>query len=179
MLRITVTKKNLLTVGRRGFQTVGRETIEECALAWWQRYLPLHFQMIGFIRYKFASRLQSTNRKKRERLPFLEGVGDQTPAIGQVLPGVFSGRSRDRVLAHPNIKAAAPNFETYHAEVIMDAPAWNFTVGKRIDVRDEVTRDTPQETQTLEKIFAKGWVRRLRALGLRAPRVTKPVATAA
>lgn len=176
MLKITITKSGIAAIGRRGFQEVGRESIRAAADYWWRKYLPLHFQNIAHLRYRYANRLPSTNRKKKDRLPFLEGVGDQTPAIGEKLPLVFSGRSRERALSHPNIKATAKNAETYNAQVIIDAPAFNFSAGKRINTRDEVTRDTPQENQTLEKIFAKEWDSRLRAKGLTAPRIRKTIA---
>lgn len=174
-MKITITKSGLAAIGKAGFRDAGRNAIAAAALYWFQKYLPLHFQNIAYIRYRFAARDKRTNKAKLARKPW--PFGEHTsPAIGEVLPLVFSGESRRRALSTPNIDAKATSFEKYHADVIIDAPAFNFGAKKRIDMRDEVTRDTPQEQVTLGNIFAAEWDKQLTAAGLAAPTTTKKVA---
>lgn len=175
MLRILITKSGLATLGRRGFQEVGRLAIAAAALYWWTKYLPLHFQPVAHMRYRYQSRDKRTNELKRQRRPWPFGE-NLAPAIGEVKPLVFTGRSRARVLSHPNITAKAPNYQTYRATVTLDAPAFNFGVGKRIDMRDEVTRTTPQELVTLDNVYAAEFEKQLIARGAAAPKVTKTIA---
>lgn len=167
MIRITITRRGIAAVGKTVFRDAGRAAIYAAALYWWQKYLPLHFQNIAYLRYRFAPRDKRTNKYKAARKPW--PFGEHTaPASGEVLPLVFTGESRRRALSQPNIKAVAPNYETYHADVVIDAPAFNFAAGKRIDMRDEVTRITPHENATLERIFGEEWDKQLTSRGLSA-----------
>lgn len=175
MIRISITRSNLMTVGKRGFQEIGRKAIAAACLHWWAKYLPLHFQDIAYLRYRYAHRDKRTNAMKRERRPWPFGDNLQ-PAIGEVKPLVFTGRSRDIALSHPNIKAKAPNYQTYYGEVIINARAFNFGVGKRIDTRDEVTRATPQELTTLDDVFTRTFNKEAVAAGARAPKRTRRIA---
>lgn len=169
MLRYIITRAGLAAIGKNGFRTAGREAIEATGLYWWTKYLPLHFLPIAYLRYGYGRRDAATDRKKRERLPFLEGVGDQTPALGFVAPLVFSGRSRERALDHPNLHARAKSFDKYSCQVVIDAPAFNFKHGDKIDPRDEVTRVTDQENKTLNDVFTEEFNASLRAVGITAP----------
>jgi hypothetical protein len=175
MLRIQITKSGLATIGKRGFQEVGREAIRAAAEYWWKTYLPLHFQNIAYLRYRFASRDRRTNEYKRERRPWPFGEHTE-PAIGEVKPLVYSGRTREKLLSRQNIKAKASNFESYYAEVILDAPALNFSATKRINLRDEITRDNAQEQKTLDDKFTREWNYRLKIQGFLSPRRTKKIA---
>lgn len=174
-MRITITRSGLATIGRNGFREAGRLAIHAAGLYWWQKYLPLHFSNIAYLRYRYASRDSRTSKYKRQRRPWPFGEHTE-PAIGEVKPLVFTGRSREAALRAPNIKSKAPNFETYRVEVIIDAPAFNFGAGKRIDMRDEVTRATPQELKTLDNVFVAEWNKELNRLGLRAPKRTRTIA---
>lgn len=171
MIRIEITRSVLATVGKRGFQAAGRAAIQAAGQHWFDKYLPLHFQNIAYRRYRYKSRSNQYNESKAKKRKF----GDLN-ALGEVKPLVFTGRSRERSLSTPNIKAKAPNYQTYRADVIIDAPAFNFGVGNRIDMRDEVTRFTPQEEKTMERVFAVEWNKQLNARGLKAPRVRRRIA---
>jgi hypothetical protein len=171
MMKITITRSGISAIGKRGFQEVGRLAIEAAASYWFDNYLPLHFQNIAYRRYSYASRSTVYNESKAKRRKY-----DDTQALGEVKPLVFTGRSRESALRSPNIKAKAPNYQSYRADVIIDAPAFNFGVGKRIDMRDEVTRFTPQEEKTMEKVFAEVWEKQLIAKGIAAPKRTKRIA---
>lgn len=175
MMKITITRSGLAAIGKRGFQEVGRAAIHAAGLYWWTKYLPLHFTKAAYLRYRFASRDSRTNKYKRERRSWPFGEHTE-PAIGEVKPLVYTGRSREAALRSPNIRAKAPNYQTYRADVIIDAPAFNFGAGKRIDMRDEVTRFTPQEEKTLEKVFAAEWERQLVAKGVASPKRTRRIA---
>lgn len=166
MIRITITRSGLAAIGKSGFREAGRLAIAATGLYWWTNYLPLHFQTIAHLRYKYASRDKRTNRLKAARAEWPFGENTEA-AIGEVKPLVFSGRSREKALSSPRIKAKATTFEKYRCEVIIDARAFNFGVGKRIDMRDEVTRFTAQEEKTMEDVFAAEWNKQLRARGLK------------
>lgn len=175
MFKFTITREGLSAIGKSGYREAGRKAIEAAALYWWNTYLPLHFQSIAYQRYRYEQRDKRTNAMKAARAPW-PFADDPQPSIGEVKPLVFTGRSRERALSSPNIKAKAKNYETYRADVIINAPAFNFGVGKRIDMRDEVTRTTPQELVTLEDVFTREWNKQLKAAGLRAPRRTRQFA---
>jgi hypothetical protein len=168
MLKITITRSGLAAIGKNGFREVGRLAIEAAAHHWWKVFLPLHFQNVAYRRYNYKSRNRRYEESKLHRRKF----GDLN-ALGEVKPLVFTGRSRERALSAPNITAKAKNFETYRADVVINAPAFNFGVGKRIDMRDEVTRLNPQEIKTLERVFAVEWEKQLKAKGLSAPKRTR------
>lgn len=172
MIKITITRSGLAAIGKRGFQEAGRLAIHAAAMHWWKVFLPLHFTNVAYIRYRYAVRDRRTLKYKANRNPWPFGE-NTAPAIGEVKPLVFTGRSRESSLRSPNIQAVAPNYQTYRADVIIDAPAFNFGVGKRIDMRDEVTRFTPQEEKTMEKVFAAEWEKQLIAKGVAAPKRTR------
>lgn len=175
MMRIEITRSGLAAIGRRGYQEAGRLAIAAAAHHWWSKFLPLHFTNVAYLRYRYAGRDKRTNELKRERRPW--PFGEHTaPAIGEVKPLVYSGRSRQLALSRENIHATAPNYQTYRADVIIDAPAFNFGAGKRIDMRDEVTRTNPSELATMERIFGTEWNKQLIRLGAAAPRRTKRTA---
>jgi hypothetical protein len=175
MIRIQITKSGLAAIGKNGFREVGRLAIEKAVRYWWEKYLPLHFTNIAHLRYGYKARDKRTNEMKRQRRPWPFG-DDNTPAVGEVAPLVFTGRSRERALSSPNISAKAPNYQNYVGTAIINAPAFNFGAGKRIDMRAEVTALHPTEASMLEKIFGREWNRLLRAEGLRATRQTKVAA---
>lgn len=162
MLSITLTRKGVAAIGKRSLQRYGREAIYEAAVQWFEKYLPLHYKMTAYLRYRYAHRDPRTNELKRQRQPWPFGEHNEQPAIGQVLPHVFTGRSRERALSRPNVDARAPNYQTWIARVKIDAPAYNFSAGSRIDLRDEVTRHTPQELSAMKKTFTTGFTRRVR-----------------
>jgi hypothetical protein len=172
MIRISITKSGLATIGKNGFREIGRQAIETCVRYWWEHYLPLHFTPAAHIRYGYASRGPNYRKAKLRGAAGSDGVR----AIGEDKPLVFTGRSRERALSSPNISAKSPSFERYVGKAIINAPAFNFGAGKRIDMRDEVTRLNPTEAAYLDKLFTREWNRLLRLAGLRATRQTKVAA---
>lgn len=172
MLRVQITRSGLAAIGKRGFQEAGRAAIQAAAQYWFDNYLKLHFEDIAYRRYRYANR----NRKYEESKAHKRKADDGLNALGEVKPLVFTGRSRERALSAPNIKAKAPNYQTYRADVVINAPAFNFGIGKRIDMRDEVTRFTPQEEKTMERVFAAEWEKQLIARGAASPRKTRRTA---
>lgn len=173
MIRIQITKSGLATIGRSGFQEIGRRAIEASVRYWWEHFLPLHFQNIAFTRYGYKNRGPNYRKAKIRR-----AMGsDKVPAIGEDKPLVFTGRSRERALSSPNIKVKAPNYQTYVGQAVINAPAFNFSAGARIDMRAEVTRLHPTEEAKLNDIFTRKWNELLRAAGQR--RTNKVTRTAA
>lgn len=175
MIKVEITKSGLAAIGKRGFQAVGREAMYAAALYWFKTYLPLHYKNTAYRRYRYKWRDPRYEKIKENKgeWPFGDNPGK---SIGEDLPHVFTGRTRELALAHESIVTKAPNFETYRAEVHIKAPVYNFSKGKRIDLRDEVTRFTPQEEKKLEKIFAEAWEKALKKRGLSAPKTTKRIA---
>lgn len=171
MLKITITRKGIAAIGKNGFREAGRAAIRAAAEYWHSKFLPLHFQNIAYTRYRYERRDKRTNQLKAARKPWPFGENTQ-PALGEVKPLVYSGRSRNAA-QQQNIKAVATSFERYRADVIINAPAFNFGIGKRIDMRDEVTRITPLENRTLEIEFARVWEETLKSRGLSATKTTR------
>jgi hypothetical protein len=175
MIRVSITRSGIATLGKNTLREIGRLAIGKAALHWWTKYLPLHFQNIAYRRYNYAARDKRTNRLKAERRPWPFGEHLE-PAAGEVLPLVFSGRSREVALAHPNIKSKAKNFETFQADVIINARAFNFGAGKRIDMRDEVTRTNDIELSAMQRIFATDFNQQVAVKAASAPKRTRTAA---
>lgn len=173
MIRISITKSGLATIGKNGFRKIGRQAIETCVRYWWEHYLPLHFTPAAHLRYGYAPRGNNYRKAKIRKAAGSDGVR----AIGEDKPLVFTGRSRERALSSPNIKAKAPSFERYVGSAVINAPAFNFSAGARIDMRAEVTRLHPAEEAKLDDIFTRKWNELLRAAGQR--RTNKVTRTAA
>src|SRR5690606_10749336 len=133
MMKITITRKGLAAIGKNGYREVGRVAILEAAMQWFNSFLPLHFQKIAYLRYNYERRDRRTNKLKatRKEWPFGENTAK---AIGDAAPLVFTGRSREKALSAPNVKAKAKNYQSYQAVCTINAPAFNFGAGKRIDM---------------------------------------------
>lgn len=174
MIKVEITKSDLAAIGRNAFREIGRQAMKASINHWVQTFLPLHFTNVAYLRYRYARRDKRTDRLKSDRKPWPFGEHTQN-AIGEVKPLVFSGHTR-QTATNPRVETKAPNYETYEASAVMNAPAFNFGAGKRIDMRDEVTRVTPQEERTLEKVFAQEFENQLIARGRRAPRKTRRIA---
>lgn len=172
MIRVGITKEGIATIGKRGFRRVGRAAIEAPAMHWWRVFLPLHYKNTSFRRYKYTRRSDKYSDTKLQRESYFFG-DDKTKAIGEDLPHVFSGRSRERALSSPNIKARARRFDKYQATVLINAPVYNFSTNKRINLRDEVTRFTPQENSKMGRIFASTWSREFKRERKRARKKRK------
>lgn len=173
MIRISITTGGIARIGKNGFRDIGRQAIEASVRYWWEHYLPLHFEQSAHFRYGYLARNSKYNNAKLRRATWQDSEGK---ALGEVKPLVFTGRSRDRALSSPNIRAKAPTFERYEGSAIINAPAFNFGSGKRINMRDEVTRLHPAEASMLDKIFTRAWNKLLRTAGLTATRQTKVAA---
>jgi hypothetical protein len=175
LIRVEITKSGLAAIGKNGYRESGRSAILAAAEHWWRVFLPLHFENVAYRRYRYKFRDDRTDELKvnRQEWPFGENTDK---AIGEDKPLVFTGRSREVATRNRNIRVAAPNFQTYRADVVLNARAFNFGSGKRIDMRDEVTRFTPQEERTMERIFAEDWENQLIRRGQRSPKKTKRIA---
>lgn len=175
MISVEITRSGLAAIGRRGFQAVGKAAMLAAAEHWYKVYLPLHFMNTAYRRYRYKPRDERTRELKlqRKEWPFGE---NRARAIGEDKPHVFSGRSRENALSKKNIETKAPNYQSYYALVKVDVRVYNFSSGKRIDLRDELTRYTPQEERYMEKLFAEEWERQLIKRGAMAPKKTKRIA---
>lgn len=172
MIKVTITRAGIAAIGKNGYREVGRIAIQDAAMQWFTSFLPLHFKRIAYRRYNYERRDKRTDRLKEARKPwpFGENTGK---AIGEAAPLVFTGRSREKALSAPNIKAKAKNYEHYQAVCTINAPAFNFGAGKRIDMRDEVTRFTKQELASMQKIFGRSFNSELKKRGVKATRTRR------
>lgn len=171
MIRIKIEKRGLLTIGRNGFREIGKEAIRESLTYWSQNYKKLHFENIAYRRYGYKGRNRKYNESKEKRRKF----GDLN-AIGEVKPIVFTGRTRERVLGQERITVKAPNYHTYSASEVLDAPVLNFSKGQRIDLRAELIATNRQEEKTLDDKFTRKWNVLVRQRMLRSPKRTKAAA---
>lgn len=171
MIRIKIETRGLLTIGRNGFREIGKEAIRESLVYWSQNYKKLHFENIAYRRYGYKSRNKKYNESKEKRRKF----GDLN-AIGEVKPLVFTGRTRERVLGREKITVKAPNYQTYSASEVLDAPVLNFGSGQRIDMRAELLASNAQEAKTLDDKFTRKWNVLVRQRVLRSPKRTKVAA---
>jgi hypothetical protein len=172
VIRIQIQKSGLLTIGKNGFREIGREAIHESLVYWSNNYKKLHFENIAYRRYGFKGRNQKYNESKEKRRKFDDGQN----ALGEVKPIVFTGRTRERVLGQANITVKAPNYQTYSASEVLDAPVLNFSKGKRIDLRAELLATNRQEEKTLDDKFTRKWNVLVRQRMLRSPKITKTAA---
>lgn len=161
-------------IGRRGYQEVGRAAIGAAVDYWLDKYLPLHFQNIAYLRYRYAPRDKRTAQLKRDRKPWPFGEHTES-AIGEVAPLVYSGRTRERA-KQARSESKAPNYQTYVGWAVINSPALNFSANSRIDLRDELTRLNSQEEITLGRVFGSEFERQLIARGAREPKQTRRIA---
>jgi hypothetical protein len=169
VIRIKIETRGLLTIGKNGFREIGREAIQESLLYWSQNYKKLHFENIAYRRYGYKSRNRKYSESKEKRRKFDDGLN----ALGEVKPLVFTGRTRERVLGQAKITTKAPNYQTYSASEVLDAPVLNFSKGKRIDMRAELLATNTQEEKTLNEKFTRKWNVLVRQRMLRSPKKTK------
>ena len=172
MIRVKIETRGLLTIGRNGFREIGKEAIRESLVYWSDNYKKLHFENIAYRRYGFKGRNKKYNESKEKRRKFDDGLN----AIGEVKPMVFTGRTRERVLGQAKITVKAPNYETYHATEVLDAPVLNYSKGKRIDLRSELTASNQQEQKTLDDKFTRKWNALVRQRMIRSPKKTRRTA---
>lgn len=176
MIRIRFTRTGVIGITKNELRQIGRATMLVVGMAWWKMYLPIHFMKRAVNRYGYRPRqgdpgsghpfrgsYQESKLKRRKN-------SQGRKAIGEVKPLVFTGDSRDRALAAPNIKAVAQNFRDYRADVAIDAPALNFVPG----AREEVLAGVVEEELELQGVFADEFERQISLRG-RTQRGTKTI----
>ena len=169
LINIKLTKSGVAGIGRRELREVGRESIRAAAALWIKKYLPLHFKATARFRYDYAFRPAKYRKRKRNR----EWIGDSR-AIGEDLPLVWSGRTRESALNNNRIEAIAKNYKLYRSEVIMPTPALNF----QPELRDELTALSSVEIRMLQREFGEEYERQLNKRG-RTKKTTKTYRAAA
>jgi hypothetical protein len=149
-------------------RAAGRAALRVVGMYWITNYLPLHFKKTAFQRYGYTPRNPSYSKRKRAG-----GTIGGVEAIGEDLPLVWSGRSRER---SRNSRFALENNSgnSVAGNVIINAPALNFRpTGSRIDMRDEVTRVNNQEIRTLADVFTRHFEDELQKRGATKRRIRK------
>lgn len=151
---------DIRAAARVGMQAVGDY--------WIANYLPLHFQNTAFFRYGYTPRNPSYRKRKRA-----QAILGHAQAIGEDLPLVFSGTSRERA-KQARAVGKAPSSKMATADITIDAPALNFRpAGSRINMREEVTRVNNQEVGVLAELFTKRFDQELVRMGKKKRRYRK------
>lgn len=131
-----VSKKNL-----RGLM---QESYFQMAFQWHKRFAAKHFTKQGAREYEYESRVGEkggANFKKTY-------TGRKKKKFGHTLPLVFTGKSRDRILAFRDIRA-----NSRRGKAVLNAPTLNFIpVGGSINLFQEATRVSDPEMSTIEGI---------------------------
>jgi len=172
LITIKITKSGVAGIGRRELQAVGRESIRAAANLWVDKYLPLHFKRSAILRYSYKPRKHAYRTRKIKK-SFTYGP-DKRRAIGEDVPLVFTGRTRESATQNNRIEAKASNYKSYYANITMPAPALNFLP----HLRDELTRIHPQEARAMERLFGKEYEKQLNKRG-RTNKKTKTYKAAA
>lgn len=150
MVSATLELDGLAALKANDIRAAARLAMQAVGDHWIRTYLPLHFQNTAFFRYGYTPRNPGYRKRKRA-----QAIIGEAQALGEDLPLVFSGRSRERA-KRARTEAKAPSRNRAFADVIIDAPALNFRpAGSRIDMRAEVTRVNQQEAEVLSDLLAK------------------------
>ena len=136
---------------------------------WVKKYLRLHFKATALYRYNYGFRPTKYRKRKLER----EWIGESR-AIGEDLPLVWSGRTRESAIRNNRIEVSATNYKLYRSEVIMPTPALNF----QPELRDELTTLNPVEIRMMQRAFGTEYKRQLNKRG-RTKKTTKTYRAAA
>lgn len=150
MIIIKVTKTGSTPdVSKREFNRIKKRSYRSVGRFWHNSGMKAeHFTDKGRRKYKYAPR-------KGERLPRSSKAfkssysGRKLRQKGHLLPLVFSGDSRSLALSRRKVVATSKGMRA-----IVNAPGLNRrNPASKIDMRDEMTRVTPDEERTLIKLL--------------------------
>ena len=146
---VGATARNLLK--GRALNDVMRETVREMGVYWHGHYLPKHFTPAGAAEYGYTPRTKGYMiRKARVK-------HHQNPLE-------YSGESKARATMIRDVRPTATR-NNVKVRVVLHTPALNFIPkGGRINLRDEVTRVSDREANTLGEVAGRAEVRELNAL---------------
>jgi hypothetical protein len=136
-----------------GYLGLSRTDLRECGVAgmaaagrkWHRDYKRHHFEKYAFAKYRYKRRTTEYERRKAREHP--ENAGR---------PLMFTGESRRSAMASDTVIATAKNWETFRAEVHVDAPALNYR-----QLHDEMTRVAVSEEREMAREFRQTFERRL------------------
>lgn len=143
-LKAVIVKPGLWGLTRRDLRDAGRDAIEVAGDYWHARFKKLHFAEFAAAKYGYKRRTAAYQDRKDREHPEANGR-----------PLVFTGESERRAMASVAVHATAKSFDSFKAEVIIDAPTLNYR-----QLADEVTRTLASEDVALQNVFAKEFTRR-------------------
>lgn len=162
--QITYTSDAVLNVRKEDMQRAGREAMLLVGRLQHRANVPRKFRKSAIERYKLAPRGYRYTKAKLARA-WAGKKGLSARAIGNPAPFVWSGRTRQRVLANKKVVARAPSAERAYCDVILDAPVLNFKGGGTIDLREEMQRVTDEELAQLQAVAVEKYDRVIRRHG--------------
>lgn len=138
-LKVVIVKPGLWGLGKQELRNAGREAIEYAGLYWHEHYKAFHFQKFAYAKYGYQRRTAKYERSKQKLHPEAEGR-----------PNVFTGESERSAMASNKVRATAKSWESFHADVIINAPTLNYT-----QRHAEIIATTAGEDAQLSNQFAR------------------------
>lgn len=146
-----------ITLKRATFNRLLKAAWGHTGLHWHQNMLPGHFTAMGARKYDYTPRKGQRSGMSQKEF-WRSYTGQKKRKMGHADPLVWSGRSRDEAM-RPDIRPTSRG-----VRVVLHAPALNFRhPNSEIDMRDEVTRITPEEVVELTREFDRFIESELRA----------------
>ncbi len=150
---------------------VQRSTWKFLGLFWHKTYKAIKFTKRGSTRYGFAPRSGmpgsgrsfrgSYSEAKLLRKPFFSN-SSAGPAIGEVKPNVWSGRSRAEAMSNRIVHATAKSSGEGKVTIVISGRRLNFhNPGSSTRPSKDVTSIIPSELREMEKVGAKRFEREL------------------
>jgi hypothetical protein len=154
MIDVGATPRNL----RRTLRTMLKSAWSDLGVYWHSQLRAKHFTKSGAREYGYEPR---SKRKRGRRKRDAQGRFSAT-AVDASLPLVFTGISRNRTRIR-DVRASSKG-----VRVVMQAPALNFrpkgVSGRRINLRDEMTRISIGEARTLRGLADRELQQQLNAV---------------
>lgn len=147
-LKQVIVKPGLWGLTKKDLRDAGRVAIGEAGDYWHAKFKKHHFQTYAYAKYGYEPRTYAYRRRKDREHPEAQGR-----------PLVWTGESERRAMASDAVHATAKSFDSFRAEVIINAPTLNY---RRL--ADEVTRTIAGEDAQLQNVFAKAFTREFLAI---------------
>jgi len=147
-IKQVIVKPGLWGLTKKDLRDAGRVAIRACGDYWHQKFKKHHFQTYAYARYGYKPRTEAYRRRKHHEHPEAEGR-----------PLVWTGDSERRAMASQAVVATAKSWESFKAEVTIDAPTLNYQ-----QLYEEVTVVNAQEQGILQNLFATEFTREFLAI---------------
>lgn len=148
-------------IGRKALRVALRESLRFVGMFWRRTYLPIKFTRAAYRRYQYTPRggdagsgrafLGSYQWKKLKGFKNDEGLA----SLKTTRPMVYTGRS-ERSGKRGQVIPRAQSAERGYVDITIPAPALNFKpAGSNVNMREEITRVTPEEWKKMEELMSR------------------------